>query len=112
YDPGTSQSRALSVVQSRAEHQQDPKLPDITVVPNLATEETRGLVRPLWVLGSTMGRYLPAIHDDYRIQEVFEFQSYGMLVLDREDNEVEIWVAQDGDKVSVPNGCHATLYNL
>jgi predicted dehydrogenase len=105
------------VIYSGAEHHPTkltvPKLPNITVVPNFSTTESRGLERPLTVFGCTMGHYhRPETPQGYRIQEVYEFQSYGMLVLDREAGEVEMWVAQDGDKVAVPNGCHMTLYNL
>lgn len=100
------------VVYSGAEHGGDPKLPNITVIPNLTTEESRGLPRPFTVFGCTMGHYHPGTSLDYRVQEVYEFQSYGLLVLDREAGEVEVWVAQDGDKLAVPNGCHMTLYNL
>jgi predicted dehydrogenase len=59
-----------------------------------------------------MGHYHLPIPSTYRVQEVYEFQTYGMLILDREVGEVEMWVAQEGDKVVVPNGCHMTLYNL
>lgn len=59
-----------------------------------------------------MGQYHPGTATDTRIQQVYEFQSYGLLVLDREDGEVELWIAHDGDKVPIPAGCHVTLYNL
>lgn len=102
------------VVYSGAAHSQQPKLPNITVIPNLSTQESRGVPRPFTVLGCTMGHFHEPIEGapDYWVQEVYEFQSYGLLVLDRQTGEVEMWVAQDGDKVSVPNGCHMTLYNL
>lgn len=105
------------IIYSGAEHPDDlkvlntiAKLPNITVVPNFSTQESRGLARPLTVFGCTMGHYHES--PQYRIQEIYEFQSHGMLVLDKEDGEVELWVAQDGDKVSVPSRCHMTLYNL
>lgn len=100
------------VVYSGAEHSGDPKLPNITVLPNLAIGERGGLAQPLWVFGSTMGHFHWDVEQGSRIQEVYEFQSYGMIVLDHEEGEVEMWVAKEGDKVSVPNGCHMTLYNL
>lgn len=106
------------VIYSGAEHPNDlkvlnniAKLPNITVVPNFSTQELRGPARPLTVFGCTMGHY-HEMPQGYLIQEVYEFQSYGMLALDKEDGEVELWVAQDGDKVAVPSGCHMTLYNL
>ena len=102
---------------SRAEHFGTPrkgsrKLPNITVVPNLAIEEASGLARPYTVLGCTMGQYHPPSPTGPRVQEVYEFQTYGCLALDREEHHVELWVGQDGDKVVVPSGCHKTLYNL
>ena len=59
-----------------------------------------------------MGHYHHYDQKDFRVQEVFEFQSYGLLILDYEGGRVDMWVAQDGDKVAVPTGCHMTLYNL
>src|SRR6185436_5221086 len=92
-----------------AEHPSSPlgsfvKLPNITVLPNLSTEESRGLARPYTLFGSTMGHYHPQAPTGPRVQEVYEFQSYGCLALDREEGHVELWVAQDGDKVAVPSG--------
>jgi predicted dehydrogenase len=104
--------QASPVIYSGGEHRGDPKRPNITVVPNLSIKESRGLPRPFTVFGCTMGHYHPGTPLDYRIQEVYEFQTYGLLALDREGGEVELWVAQDRDKVAVPNGCHMTLYNL
>src|ERR1051325_7820245 len=71
-----------SVIYSKAEHFGEPRLPNILVVPNLLTQESRGLGRQLTVRGSTMGHYNPPSSKGYRIQEVYEFQSYGLLVLD------------------------------
>lgn len=106
-------------IYGRAEHHGEtrkpemlkPKLPGITVVTNLPTKESRGLPSQLMVFGCTMG-HSHAPDRDQRTLEVYEFQSHGMLALDREDGKVELWVAQDGDKVAVPNGCHVTSYNL
>jgi predicted dehydrogenase len=106
------QQQPSTVVFSSAEHKGTPKKPNITVVPNLSTKEGHGLKHRWTVLGSTMGHYHLPIPSGYRVQEVYEFQTYGMLVLDREQGEVEMWVAQAGDKVAVPNGCHMTLYNF
>ncbi|MBK6795257.1 MAG: hypothetical protein IPG76_00230 [Acidobacteria bacterium] len=88
----------------------DPQLPDIWVAPNLRAEINKPEV---FSLGCNMGNYYPYNREKgYRIAEIFEFQSYGLLLLSRENSEVEMWVAQEGDKVAVPTGCHATLYNL
>lgn len=107
------------VVYDRVEHRVDPqadpeilKLPNITVVRNIAAVESHGSVRPLVVFGCTMGHDHPARPFGHHVKEVYEFQSFGMLVLDREEGELEMWIAQEGDKVAVPSGCHATIYNL
>ena len=103
-----------------AEHAGPVKLPNITVVPNLSTEQPGNAAGDLRVLGCTMGHYhVPMDPQDPKrgepgrwVQEVYEFLSYGLLVLDHGQGEVEFWVARAGDKVTVPNGCHMTLYNL
>ena len=105
--------KLVDSIYSTAEHRSDPKfpkLPNITVIPNLSTIESSGMPKPLRVFGTNMGHYHPVESD--RVQEVYEFQTYGAMVLDRELGEVELWVGQDGDKVAVPTGCHMTLYNL
>jgi hypothetical protein len=104
------QAKKVDSIYSTAEHRGDPKHPNITVIPNLTTIEGRGLPKPLRVFGTNMGHYHPVESD--RVQEVFEFQTYGAMLLDRELGEVELWVARDGDKVAVPTGCHMTLYKL
>src|SRR6185503_3652476 len=71
-----------------------------------------GLFSRWEVFGCSMGHYHPKGQSDFRVQEVYEFQSYGLMVLDDGKANVEMWVAKDGDKVTVPNGCHMTLYNL
>jgi predicted dehydrogenase len=94
-----------SPIYSGAEHKGDPKLPNITVLPNLQTKGNAIL------LGSTMGHY----QDNRRtpIEEVYEFQGYGAMVIDRDGEEtIELWIAQDGDKVLIPRGCSMTIYNL
>jgi predicted dehydrogenase len=105
-------SRNTSAVYSGAEHWGDPKKPNVTLVPNLAAKESRGIDRPLTVMGCTMGHFHPKTFSDGRAQEVYEFQSYGLLILDHGKGDLELRVARDGDKVAVPSGCHMTLYNL
>jgi hypothetical protein len=70
-----------------------------------------GMDRPT-VFGCTMGHWHPREAGGDWSQEIYEFQGYGLMVLDREGGEVEVWVMRDGDKVTVPNGSHMTLYNL
>lgn len=110
--------KRTQVIYSRASHgtqhyPADPQLPDILVVPNLDTEVFEERAQDIQIFGCTMGNKYPRLQpQDYRTAEIYEFQSYGFLMLDRQEGEVEMWVAQDGDKVAVPVGSHATLYNL
>lgn len=97
-----------SVVYSGAEHRGSVKLPNVTIVPNF---EQSGAGRCI-VLGSTMGHWHGESASEHPVQEVYEFQSYGLIVLDRENGRPELWVAGPGDKVTVPGECHMTLYNL
>jgi hypothetical protein len=106
------QEQYSAAVYSGAEHRGNPKLPNITVIPNLTTKESQGPLSRWEVFGCSMGHYHPKGQNDFRVQEVYEFQSYGLMVLDDGTANVEMWVAKDGDKVTVPNGCHMTLYNL
>jgi predicted dehydrogenase len=98
-------------IYGRAEHRGTPRKPNITVLPNLEIVEHRGLASPISVLGCcTLGHFRNS--ETLRTHEVYEFQTHGLLVIDREGGEVDAWVAQDGDKVVIPNACHTTLYNL
>jgi len=104
-----------SVAYSVAEHipaGDSQRLPDITVVPNLFTNNALHLISPWIVLGTSLGHYHPLTESGYHVQEVYEFQGYGVMILDHGGGEVELWVAQDGDKVAIPTACHMTLYNL
>lgn len=104
--------RESPILYSGAEHSGSPKKPNIAVIPNWGIAESRGLPSPYTVIGCTMGHFHPKDPSGSRTQEVYEFQSHGILALDRENGEPEIWVARDGDKVAIPDGCHMTLYNL
>lgn len=102
------------VVYSGAEHKGNPKKPNLTVVPNLAVAtkpDAHDLDPPRFVLGCTMGHEHPE-SSGRRVQEVYEFQSYGVMVLATRAGPPEIWVARDGDKVAVPSGFYMTIYNL
>lgn len=123
-----------SPVYSGAEHKGDPKLPNITVLPNIPTRRARNMHlrferkpfqlnrdlnfsmstgQEVTLFGCTMGHWHGQADCPDGVQEVYEFQGYGALVIDRpESDEVELWVARDGDKVAVPQQCHMTLYNL
>lgn len=99
------------VIYSGADYVGRPLLPNITVLPNLRLPEGVQERQPN-VFGCTMGHWHPREAGRERSQEVYEFQAYGLMALDREVGEIELWVMQDGDKVAVPSGCHMTLYNL
>lgn len=123
-----------SPVYSGAEHGGDPKLPNITVLPNIPTRQARSMhlefdkkrfdigrnfpfslptCQEVTLFGCTMGHWHGQTDCPDGVQEVYEFQGYGALLIDRpESEEVELWVARDGDKVAVPQQCHMTLYNL
>ena len=98
-----------AVAYSGAEHTGTPKQPNITVVPNWATQDDNGLSTPYMVMGCTMGHEHPPDPAGPRIQEIYEFLTPGLLVIDRADGQPEIWVAQSGDKMAVPDACHMTL---
>lgn len=115
-----------SPVYSGAEHRGDPKLPNITVLPNIFTSQ-EPIIRiksanadlsipagqEVTLFGCTIGHWHGQKNCFAGIQEIYEFQSYGALLIDYpECAEVELWIARDGDKVVVPQQCHMTLYNL
>jgi predicted dehydrogenase len=105
------------IVQSIAQHKNDPayrKVPrrlGMTVIPNLRTTRVEKLYS---VLGCSLSRYYKSDRKRQESErpEVYEFLSYGMMLLDAESHSVDMWVARPGDKVVVPTGCHMTLYNL
>jgi len=113
-------------VYSGAEHRGDPKLPNITVLPNISTcqepiiqikADNADLRIPagqeVTLFGCTMGHWHGQKNCSGGIQEIYEFQSYGALLIDcPEGDEVELWLARDGDKILVPQQCHMTLFNL
>ena len=123
-----------SPVYSGAEHIGDPKLPNITVLPNIPTRRARTMHlefdkerfdigrdfpfslstgQDVTLFGCTMGHWHGQMDCPDGIQELYEFQGYGALAIDRpESGGIELWVARDGDKVAVPQQCHMTLYNL
>jgi len=113
-----------SPVYSSAEHRGDPKLPNVTVLPNIPTRRARAMHlesfpftvptgQEVTLFGCTMGHWHGQTDCPDGIQELYEFQGYGALVIDRpESEEVELWVARDDGKVAVPQQCHMTLYNL
>jgi predicted dehydrogenase len=105
------------IVQSMAEHKRDveyrkiPRRVGMTVIPNLRTTRVE---KAYSVLGCSLSRYYKSNRQRQETErpEVYEFLSYGIMLLDAESNSVDMWVARPGDKVVVPTGCHMTLYNL
>lgn len=109
------QAKASDIVYSGADHHGTPLSPNITVLPDLPVRTIPGELDATGkgaVLGCTMGHWHLREERGQRIQEIYEFQSYGLMVLDHENGEVEIWVLRQGDKVAVSSGCHMTIYNL
>ena len=110
------------------DHTPNCKLPNITVVPNVLTSHARTVSlqfddqgrdfrlptgQEVTLFGCTMGHWHENTDSPHGVQEIYEFQGYGALVIDDpRSDEVEFWVARDGDKVVVPQQCHMTLYNL
>jgi hypothetical protein len=109
------QQEASAIVYSGADHGGTPLWPNITILPDVPARAIHGETSQagsLEVLGCTMGHWHVADPKGSRSQEIYEYQSYGLMVLDREQGEPELWVLREGDKVAVPSGCHMTLYNL
>jgi predicted dehydrogenase len=102
-----AQGNEEGVIYSSAEHAGPITRPNVTIVPNL---EEPGTGRQIF--GSTFGHWHAEQRRRVPVQAVYEFLSHGLMVLDHESGEPEIWVARPGDKVTVPGECHMTLYNL
>lgn len=94
------------VVYSGAEHNGNPKLPNITILPNIKIPG--GIM-----LGSTMGhQHTQDDKFDLRMfQEVYEFLGYGGMLL-RKEKEANLYVLKPGEKVLVGTGDNMTIFNL
>jgi hypothetical protein len=97
---------------SVATHTGDPRLPNLTVIPNWFTNQDRGLALSWAILGCAPGRHYTPDGRGNDLQSIYEFHSYGMLVLCATGTGPELWVARPGDKVVVSGACHIGLYNL
>jgi predicted dehydrogenase len=95
-------------VYSGAEHRGAPKQPNITVVPDWPVITAGSAVT---VAGSTMGHDHTPIDGIPPVQEVYEFHSFGIMLLGNPDG-LELSVADPGAKVVVPPGDHMALFNL
>lgn len=95
------------VLYSGAEHTGNPKLPNLTYLPNFKTS-TSDLV-----LGTTFGhQHNQHLHNDTRpFQEIYEFQNYGAMLL-RDSNQTVLHLARPKNKVVVATNENMTLYSL
>lgn len=100
------------IVYSTAIHDGHPRQPNITVVRNLTTYEQRGVPRQMTVLGCTISRAYPRSDTGPGVAKIYEFLSYGFMLLDSGRGRVDLWIGRAGDKVVVPGGVSASLYNI
>jgi hypothetical protein len=99
------QLRGEEIVYSGAEHTGKPKLPNITFLPNI--HYANGTL-----IGSTFGHQHTQNPGDIRLlQEIYEFQSYGGILL-RKNNLVKLILLRPGEKVSVGTDENMTLFNF
>ena len=97
--------RTSDVIYSGAEHTGNPKLPNITLLPNLI--ENRNVI-----LGSTFGHQHTKILGDTRhFQEIYEFLGYGGMLI-RNKFGTTLHILNPGEKVIVTNTDNMTILNL
>lgn len=108
----SADGKSPGVSYSTAVHYGTPRQPNITVLRNFSTFEQRGLARPLTVLGCTISRAYPRTDSGPSVSKVYEFLSYGLMLVDSGRGRVDLWIARAGDKIVVPGGTSATLYNI
>ena len=94
------------VVYLGAEHTGNPKLPNITILPNLASG---GKV----ILGTTMGHQHTQHEkkDTRKFQEIYEFKGYGGMLL-RNKQETKFHILKPDEKIIVGTADNMTLFNL
>jgi len=99
--------KGKDIAYTGAEHTGKPKLPNITILPNLFT------VGEGIVAGQNMGhkhtRY--ELGDRRRFQEVYELHSMGAMIL-RDENSIRMHLLEKGDKVIVGTNEYMTMINL
>jgi hypothetical protein len=100
-------SQDLDTVYSGAEHRGKPKLPNLTVLPNLA------LKTGSYLLGQTFGhqhmQYLDG--DTRKFQEIYEFLGYGAMLI-RNSEGTTLYLLKPGEKVIAGTGDNMTMFNL
>ena len=97
------------IIYSGAEHTGKPKLPNITVLPNL--QATKGIT----VLGSTMGHQHTQLEtgDARQFQEIYEFYSHGaMLLRNTCRKDARLHLLRPREKIGVRTNDHMTIFNL
>ena len=89
-----------------AEHTENPKLPNLTYLPNLGS---RGDL----VLGSTFGhQHTQRERGDTReFQEIYEFLGYGGMLL-RTKDRCDLHLLSPGEKIIVPTNANMTFFNF
>jgi hypothetical protein len=99
-------TRENELIYSGAEHRGNPKLPNVTFIPNLPIVGGS-------LLGSTFGhQHTQRQTGDTRpFQEIYEFQSYGAMLL-RSEKSTRLITLKPGEKVIVGTDENMTLFNL
>lgn len=94
------------VVYSGAEHLGHPKLPNITILPNIPISVGS-------IIGSTMGhQHLQYKKEDTRrFQEIYEFRGYGGMLL-RDEEKTTFYVLKPRDKIMVGTKDNMTIFNM
>jgi hypothetical protein len=88
------------------EHSGSPKLPNITLLPNLGA-------RGIYVLGSTFGHQHTQREkgDTREFQEIYEFLGFGAMLL-RTEEQCNLHLLTPGQKVIVPTNANMTFFNM
>jgi len=89
-----------------AEHNEKPKLPNLTYLPNLGS-------RGHFVLGSTFGHQHTqrSMADGREFQEIYEFSGHGAMLL-RTPDACNLHLLTPGEKVIVPTNANMTFFNF
>ncbi len=61
------------------------------------------------IMASSMGHFHPS---KLKVQEIYEFQGYGAMVIQKEGEKPNLIFMNPGGKVIVPGQCHMTIYSL
>lgn len=89
-----------------AEHNEKPKLPNLTYLPNLGSQHH-------FILGSTFGhQHTQRLMEDGReFQEIYEFSGHGAMLL-RTPDVCNLHLLTPGEKVIVPTNADMTFFNF